>query len=1625
MNAASPLPSAELIEQALKRLPDSHQKAAQNLLTQILHDLKGSLSSALWCDAQGLEALFTLFNTPLVNDNGGVKLHIGRHAGVRDDDETNASPCAQGGTRIIIHLHDTPYILDAVRNFLKQSGLSLFAQAHTTLLVKRNAKGHLVNVATQKVKNTDAYTREMVILMLTEEILEPEAFDTLRVNLQAVLDWVKLSVDDFPQMVARIEQEAERLEGESHDVEAQFLRWVEDGNFVFMGARMLLGHGGQLRNHPHEAPLGVYRSAQVDALLARVMPGMREEIDAILDNITQQPPQKDDGATLTIDYCEHGQSVIYNAEGADFFLLKRPHTLKDGELTWKVFIGLGRFSRASLASRASTVPVLNIRLKETLALSGFEPGSYLHHEFRNLYDRMPLRELFYSNPEVITEQIREILEMEGENDVRVLARMGRFENYVSVITAVSKNRFYSRLTDKVKTILSRHMEYPVSTVSVSETGSTFFIVCYANHTPGKPFSFHRAMLEAQIRREVMTWEDKLREELLHSLPPRAAHRRFNRYANAFEPVFKEAAPAPQAARDIDVIESLTPRKRFASRVAHYENGGVYIKLYTDDPVELTRMVRTFDNFGVACLHEFSTQVRLENDKTITIQRFEVGGPSRDREQLTNRAELFSQALDAIHDGRMLDDALIQLVLLEGFEPKEILLMQGVRQYLLQIRRELSAAKVNQVLIVHHKLARLILEAFLCRFDTGGKRSKKLMCDTAKRFEEGLQEVVNLQDDQVLRGLHNVVESMLRTSYFREDCEQRISFKIDSAAISEMPSPRPWREIFVITPTLEGVHLRGGRVARGGLRFSDRHDDFRTEVLGLMKTQMVKNAIIVPVGSKGGFIIPRIGEITPSHRMAYVEAQYKDFIRGLLDITDNRVEGGIAHPPDVMILDEEDPYLVVAADKGTATFSDIANGIAEEEYGFWMGDGFASGGTHGYDHKKVGITARGAWECIRLHFHELGHDIYTDPFTVVGIGDMSGDVFGNGLLSSRQIKLVGAFNHLHVFLDPDPDTESSFAERERLFKMGRSSWSDYDVSLISKGGGVFNRSAKAIPLNDTLRKLLDTKAESLSGEQVIQRLLTARVDLLYNGGIGTYVKAHTESQLDVSDKANDSVRVDASQLKCRIVGEGGNLGLTQRARLEFAVNKGRVNTDALDNSGGVDLSDHEVNLKILFAHLLQVGELDSIDSRNTLLSKLTEEVANMVLADNRMQHMAISRDEILSSQSPEIFLDGLDMLHELAGLNFVDENVPSREALVEILDDGPMPRPLLAIMLGYAKLYAYTRLLDSELVDMFFFERYLVSYFPASVSRDYGKELSEHFLKREIIATCITNRVINQTGVGPLLATFNKVRRARPDGNPLSDLFKAYLIAENMVDAPSFRHDVHALGVNVKAPIKYQVLADMESVLLHLAAWMLTHLSNDRITIDVINLYGKVILAFQRNLWESLPQLLSAERVNELDKRRKQLEKMGLSEKLAKQTVLLPYLKDAMTILHLKESLHVHFEPVGHLYIQVDDFFGISWIEESLQKVRNRDVWGRLNLENVRKELWETRTRLVKRIITFKRHNESVAEAFANYLQEVESQVEEYQALMTQLREQQLQDLLPLSVLVRKLRDLLLIGQEES
>ncbi|MCG6927519.1 MAG: NAD-glutamate dehydrogenase, partial [Acidobacteria bacterium] len=884
---------------------------------------------------------------------------------------------------------------------------------------------------------------------------------------------------------------------------------------------------------------------------------------------------------------------------------------------------------------------------------------------------------------------------------------------------------------------------------------------------------------------VTTWEDRTAAIVEQVFGEREGRRLFRHYVTpeTRSGLYREVTPPEEVPADLERLEELETRLdvRLVPRTAER----VTVVLYSIRGLDLTDILKTMQNLGLTVVEEICIPLHLPDGRRCLLYRFEVEAPPERISALLEAEGRVGEALRALDEERATDDSLNALVLSAALGWRDLEILRTLRNYLLQVRRQWNSETVSGVLVRNPAAASALHRAFASRFDpsVGGDRERPI-AESDAALEEALEKVQGLAEDEVLRALANLVEASVRTNAYQRPERPVFSIKIDSGRVEGLPSPRPMCEIFLHSRRLEGVHLRGGPVARGGIRWSDRYDDYRTEILGLMKTQMVKNSVIVPVGSKGGFVLK--GEVPSRPALdEYLVDRYQEYVSGLLDVTDNRENGRILHPPEVVRRDGDDAYLVVAADKGTAHLSDTANRVSSQ-YGFWLGDAFASGGSVGYDHKKMGITARGAWECVHHHFRNLGLDIQKDPFTVAAIGDMGGDVFGNGMLLSRATRLVAAFNHQHIFLDPEPDPETSFAERERLFRLPRSSWRDYDPRLVSPGGGIFERSAKAIPLSPQVRTLLEIDAESASGEQVIRKILTARVDLLYNGGIGTYVKASGEEHVEVGDRSNDRVRVDAGDVRARVVGEGGNLGFTQRARLEYWAAGGRINTDAIDNSGGVDASDHEVNIKILLDMLCKKGLIAGREERDRIFLGMTDDVAELVLADNAGQALALSLDSRRSARDYEAFVDLIDDMAGAGLLNRADEFVPGRKDLLACpTRERGIPRPLLSVLLGYAKMAACQLLLETRFPDSPAARPFLEGYFPLLLRERFAEHFEEHVLRREIAATTAVNYMVNRAGITllPRLMGGAEVE--------IGDAVAAWVAVDREAEAPARRQAVHA------------------------------------------------------------------------------------------------------------------------------------------------------------------------------------------------------------------------------------------
>jgi glutamate dehydrogenase len=1063
------------------------------------------------------------------------------------------------------------------------------------------------------------------------------------------------------------------------------------------------------------------------------------------------------------------------------------------------------------------------------------------------------------------------------------------------------------------------------------------------------------------------------------------------------------------------------------RPAQQKAERVHLKIVKlGDPVPISDLLPMLENFGLRVISERPYELAWPEGGAAWIQDFELEHRERLELDSANLETNFKEAFAATWSGEVENDGFNRLLFGAGLNAREIVVLRAYCRYLLQTGVPFSQAYMERTLAANTAITRNLVRLFESRFDpvlalARGRSKPQSLASAAEQGPErnadklvaqiraGLDAVASLDEDRILRAYLTLFQATLRTNFYQPDAAGRpksyVSFKFDPGKIPDLPLPRPKFEIFVYSPRVEGVHLRMGYVARGGIRWSDRREDFRTEILGLMKAQNVKNTLIVPVGAKGGFVAKRLPGGTREEVQAEVVSCYQTFIRGLLDLTDNIVSGRIAPPSRVIRLDPDDPYLVVAADKGTATFSDTANAISAD-YGFWLGDAFASGGSAGYDHKKMAITARGAWECVKRHFREIGVDIQKTDFTVAGIGDMSGDVFGNGMLLSRHTLLQAAFDHRHIFLDPAPDAAVSFAERARLFDLPRSSWDDYDRKKISRGGGIFPRTAKSITLSQEARALLGLEAAAATPTEIIRAILCMPVDLLWNGGIGTYVKSAQERNAEIGDRANDAVRINGGQLKAKVVGEGGNLGLSQRGRVEYALAGGRLNTDFIDNSAGVNTSDVEVNIKILLNPLVQAGKLTRGD-RNRLLVRMTNEIATLVLRNNYLQSQAISTLELHAGARLAEYQHLIRSLERSGELNRALEFLPADEELAERRKKGgALTRPELAILLAYSKIWLNNHLLASNVPEDPYLSSELERYFPAPVRERFPRAIGQHRLRREIIATATTNSLVNRMG-----PTF--VPRAQEDtGAEPAQIARAYTAAREIFGMRDLWAQIEALDTRVPAKLQYEIAFQTSRLLRHMTYWLLARRKRELQVDAAVAEFGSGV----RQLESEIAQVLTGPGRERFEATRKQHIGAGLPAELATRVASLEAHNAALDIVELSSAFRVSVVEAARVYFEVGARIGLDWLRDQIERLSVEGPWQAIARAGLRDGALRIHRRLAERILS--RKDRGTAEArVTTWVESVGEELAHWQRTLTEMRAAGASDFATLTVGVESVRKL--------
>ncbi len=1470
---------------------------------------------------------------------------------------------------------DMPFLLDSVLGEIVAQGPTVRLVAHPMFTVERDKGGSLV--AWKGEAPTKAKEQRESFIHIHIERIDQERAAVMERALQVTLGEVRVAVADWKKTRAEVQsaigdlkKKSQLLPKEEVSEAAAFVEWLLADNFTFLGCReyVFTGEGEKTELDPaYETGLGILRASDVRVLrrgseLVTMTPELREFMRLPVALIITKA---------------NVRSRVHRRVHMDYIGIKRFDT--KGKLVGELRV-VGLFTSAAYMHSVRDIPYLRRKVEKTLARAGFDSESHSGKVLLNVLETYPRDELFQIDDDLLYRNALAILELEERPRVRVLARRDRFDRFVSTLVYVPRERYDSTIRARLGSyfadiykgrISAFHPFFPDGALT-----RVHFIIGRDEGTTPDP---DRATLEAAVGKIVRNWGDGFAQALAGHHKKGRANALNLRYRDAFSAGYREAFDPETAVADIRTLESLSREHAFAINFYRHDPSRAdeaNLKVWSfERPLPLSERVPVLEHMGFSVVDE----------RTYTIESKHEGAPSAFLHDMTlaqkGGGAIALEALDArlqaalmaVMSGRAEDDGFNTLVLAAGMAWRDIALVRALARFLRQAGVPYSQDYLWTTLVKHAAIAEKIVALFHVRFDP------RLMIEAAERAkkegaieadaEVALNAVDSLDEDRILRQFFAVVRAAIRTNFYQIDQlghpKATISIKFESRKIDALPLPRPLYEIFVYSPRVEGVHLRFGKVARGGIRWSDRPQDFRTEILGLVKAQQVKNAVIVPVGAKGGFVPKKIPPAAGRDAiLAEGIAAYDIFITSLLDLTDNIGPEGIVHPPNCVLYDGDDPYLVVAADKGTAAFSDDANAIALK-HGFWLGDAFASGGSVGYDHKKMGITARGAWESVKRHFREMDVDIRKTPFSVAGVGDMSGDVFGNGMLLERTIKLVAAFDHRDIFIDPSPDSERAWVERKRLFDLPRSSWQDYERTLISKGGGVFPRTVKSIPLSPEARALLGIAKSDAPPAEIVNAILKAPVDLLWFGGIGTYVRAAGESDEKVGDRANDAIRVSASQLCCKVIGEGANLGMTQRGRVEAAERRVRLNTDAIDNSAGVNTSDLEVNIKIALSTPVREGKL-SEEERNKLLSGMTEEVAALVLRNNYLQTLALSLAE--RSAADDLGFENR-LMQMLEARDLLDRSVEFLPSDAEIAERRTkktgLTRPELAVTLAYAKLTLFGDLVSSAVPDDPYLARELDRYFPKPLTDRFPKAVQDHRLRREIIATMLSNSIVNRGGPSFV------ARIADETGADAAEIAAAFAAVRDSYRMTDLNGEIDALDTRVSGKVQLSLYAAVQALLLDRIIWFLRNVPLKKGLADIVIRYRAGIEETEKKLDAILP----ADVRQGLESRAAEFASSNVPDALARKIARLPLLAAATDVILIADQAKKPVESAAETYFAAREFLRLDSVMKAAREIDVPDRFDRLALDRALDQIAASERRLAALMLASGKKGKEALEAW--------------------------------------------------
>ncbi len=1522
--------AAALTERAFAGMPDEE-----------IRSIPGSLSGACL-------ALFDLARTRQPG-----------HPAVRVmNPERDAHGWESSHTAVTVVTDDMPFLVDSLRSELTRRELTIHVALHPQISVRRDAEGALLELV-ERGSSDDAVNESFLHFEIDVRTAQAELVE-LETSILKILADVRTAVEDWPQMRLALHRILSEIEAdpppaaEDDVAEAkEFIRWLEDHHLTLLGFleyHLVKEDGEEYLRPLGDGGLGLWRKLPLQA---------RARSHAPMAGSTARFVR---GIELVAIAKSTQRSTVHRPVQMDVVSIKK---FSGGRLVGQ-YRFLGLFTSVAYSMRASRIPLIRRKVKRVIERAKFLPASHNAKGLRHIVETYPRDELFQTSEEDLYHFALRILSLQLRPRVALLVRRDEAESFVSCMFFVPRDRHSTQLRQLASRILAGVFlgEVIASDSLVADTALARVLIV-VKVRPGEIPDVDLAKVEHQLADVSRSWEDRLREALVKAHGEEVGLKTWRRYHDAFSASYVEHTSVDLAVDDLPLIDEARSKSTFTLRLYRTKGSAISrLHLRTFEiavPAPLSDFLPKLENMNLEVLSEVPFEVFPKDAANpVWIRDFEVVTDSQ--VDLETVRESFVEAIRHLWRGDVENDSFNRLVLAAGLGYRQVILLRAYGKYLRQIGSAFSEVYMASALADNPAIVESLVELFAAFFDPGRDGDREAEAAALReKIHADLEEVGSADDDRILRRFLNLVEATVRTNHYqayepepgKTAAKPYLALKLDARRIEELPRPVPAYEIFVYSVDVEAVHLRGGKVARGGIRWSDRREDFRTEILGLVKAQMVKNAVIVPVGAKGGFVVKR-PPASPSREelTAYGVRCYETMMRGLLDLTDNLVDGEVVPPLRVVRRDEDDPYLVVAADKGTATFSDLANRVAAE-YGFWLGDAFASGGSAGYDHKGMGITARGAWESVKRHFRETGRDIQSEAFTAVGVGDMSGDVFGNGMLLSEHTRLVAAFNHLHVFLDPNPDPARSYAERRRLFEMGRSSWTDYDPAALSPGGAVLDRHAKTLKLSREAQQALGLQKAVLTPAELIRAILKAPVDLLWLGGIGTYVKASHESHAQADDRANDDVRLDASELRARVVGEGANLGLTQAARVEHALAGGRLNADFIDNSGGVDCSDHEVNIKIALADAVHTGEL-SAAQRLALLAEMTGEVAELVLRDNYLQSQSITLSQ---ARGVRVLDEQARLIVDLERSGHLDrrlEGLPTEAELAERREAGrSLTRPEIAVLFASSKIFVYNELLDSQLPDEPLLVEDLVRYFPAAMRERFRAAVEGHRLRRELIATHVTNSMLNRVG-----ASFVP-RMAKETGSHVSDIARAYTAARDIFLLRSVWEDIEALDNQVPASLQIEMMLSSIDLVERVTRWLLRHAGWPLKLSELLESYTDDILIVAAQLQDMLPK----SRRSRLRRKAKRLRDAGVPHELAERVTELEILHFSCDVARCAAESGVGVERVGKVYFAVGESFGFEWLLRAGSSLAKGTSYQQSAVASLIEDFYSHQAELTKKIVT--------------------------------------------------------------